>query len=277
MKRRRWQNRLDLIAGLVVVGVGSIWLLAFFDKIVMPLVTRAGAEVAVPNLRRLTYNEAEVLCRKAGLVIARTRDRFDDRIPPGSVVDQFPPAGSVVKPGRTIELVLAASRGMATVPELKGRSPREALLIADSSGLKVDLEHLRYRHSSSDPEGVIIDQKPLAGSDAERGSEVLLTVGLGAFPEHPIVPDLSGRSLPEVRFLLARYNLTAGTIARYPDRSRPPGTVIEQTPRAGSPLPEDGLVAIRIATPPVGGVPVTDTTRYGESINDTAVHPRERR
>lgn len=234
-----------------MVVIGAFWLLGFVDRVVMPLLARSGVETAMPDLRRLHWTLADSICRRLRIDLVRARTRADDKIRPGVVVDQYPAAGTFVKPGRRVEVVVTDQAGLAVCPNVAQRSPREAAIIADSSGLAVNLEAVRYRHSDSEPEGIVIAQAPPAYTGVLPGTELILTVSLGPASSSPTVPELVGRNISEVVFLLAQQELKLGEVARYPDRSRVPGTVIGQSPSAGSLLPGDGKVAIKVAALPV--------------------------
>jgi len=250
--RNRRTNRLNLIAGVLVVLVAYIWFLGTIDKIVMPIIVRAGMEVAVPDLRYRTVVQADSLCRKYKLKIINIKTRRDDRLPPGVVLDQYPVAGAVVKPGRHLELVVSQRSGLVICPDLIGKSPREAKLSAEAADLKIRPERIRYQHSDTAPEGVIIGQDPSPAAGIALNSEIILTVSLGSLPAQILVPNLIGHNIDEIPFLLRKYNLNIGEVVRFPDRSQPEGTIIEQEPLAGAEPPESGCVNIRVSIRPVG-------------------------
>ncbi len=246
---------LGLAAGLVVVIIAVVWLVVgLVDRVIMPLVVLSSVERQVPNLHHLSLEEADSICCLIGLELVRGRVRVDNRLPPGSVLDQFPVAGVSVKPGRRVEVITSGRERLIACPDAVGRSPREAMLMADSSGLVVVENHIRYSHSSRYPEGVVMVQRPLPMTGMMRGDELTLTVSLGPRPTETVAPELVGRRISEVGVILAKHNLRLGKVTRYPDSSVPSGTVISQSPEPGSPMKPGEKVNVSVTKEPVKGI-----------------------
>ena len=244
--RKGW----GFIAGSLTVVIAAIWLVFFIDRAIMPLIVLTGVERVTPDLHHLSYASADSICKSLDLELASNRSRVDYDQPPGTILDQYPLAGTEVKLGRRIEVIISRSERMIICPNVKRRSPREASIIADSLGIKVNSEKTRYRHSRKYPEGVIISQIPEAGDEMNRGDELVLSVSLGRVPAEIVAPDLVGRKIDNVGVVLAKYNLRLGKISRYPDSTVPPGTVLTQNPLPGTPMKSGGRVSVNVAVKP---------------------------
>jgi serine/threonine-protein kinase len=249
-KPKSGQDRLEFISGLLVAVIALIWLMFFIDRAVMPLIALAGVERTVPNLRYMHVNQADSLCKELGVEIVHSRYRVEDKQPSGTILDQFPVAGSIVKPGRRIEVVVSEQELSVKCPNVVGMSPREASLKASSFGLKVDDANIRYSHSSSSPEGVVTAQRPIAGDELTKGTELILTVSLGKTPDNIIAPDLKGRNINDIRLVLTKYSLRLGKVPHFPDSSVPQGTIISQDPPAGTAMEAGDLISVRSAVKP---------------------------
>ncbi|MBT7788297.1 MAG: PASTA domain-containing protein [Calditrichaeota bacterium] len=175
---------------------------------------------------------------------------MDNRHEAGTVVDQFPVAGSLVKPGRRVEVVLSVREQLLICPDVMGRSPREAVLIADSTGIVVLLENVTYRHSNALPEGVIMYQQPQPNERILRNSELSLTVSTGTKPEKIVAPDLIGRQISEIDLVLAKFELKLGQVSRYPQKSSREGIILEQTPKSGTAMVSGQRIDLKIAVSP---------------------------
>ncbi len=243
---------LNLVAGILVVIFAALWLAAFVDRVLMPLIARVGVQVTVPDIRRFRIETADSLCKSLGLELVRGRARPEEHLPPGIILDQYPAAGSTVKPGRMIEVVVSDPANLVSCPSVVGHSPREAVIMADSCGLIVRPERISYDFSETNPEGVVFSQTPPPFTGILHGSELRLTVSLGSAPTTMEVPNLVGRNIEDVRLLLARYRLTLGEVTNFPIRKTVPGTILNQTPAPGSPPPEGGFVSVSIAAQPIG-------------------------
>lgn len=263
--------RLNLLVGIFVVIVGAIWVVLYADRVMLPLIAKSGVQITIPDLRNLHFETADSICSHAGLELVRGRTRTDEKLPPGVILDQFPAAGSIAKPGRRIEATISDAAGLVACPSFLGRSPREAGIIADSIGLVFRPERVRYATSAVDPEGVIISQQPPPFSGMLKGAEVRLTVSLGEAPAKSEVPNLVGRNIEQVRMTLAKYGLGLGEVSNYPSRGTLPGTILSQAPGGGSAVPESGTVDVVVAMAPLGeGGEVTDTlSRLGMPIDTT--------
>ncbi len=251
--RKGWNRFWNASAGLLVVLFAALWVAGLFDRVIMPLTTTTGAEVKIPELRGLSFSEAREIGAEKNLEIVRTRNRTDNNFEPGTVVDQFPLAGSVVKPGRRIEVVLSVREQLLLCPDVIGKSPREAILIADSTGLAIDESQIRYRHSNYTPAGVVMSQRPRARTGMMKGDTITIAVSLGKASEVIRVPDLTGRRIDDLELVLAKYGLKLGRTSRYPTNNASHGTVISQTPDPGTEMRKGARVHVQIAVKPGGG------------------------
>jgi serine/threonine-protein kinase len=114
-----------------------------------------------------------------------------------------------------------------TVPQLIGANAADAERILRDVGLKPEKREVQ---DEVNPAGKVTGQDPLANTQVRRGSTVTYTVSTGA----PIVevPDVRNRPLDA-----ARETLTAAGFrvdVREVNSDRDPGTVLEQSPAAGS-------------------------------------------
>lgn len=243
-RRRQW------IAGIILIIVAVFWFAAFMDRIIMPIIVLAGVEYSIPDFHHVNYNDAKKTCDSLGIVLDKHNIRIDDRLEPETILDQFPVAGIKVKPGKTVEVVVSERAMLIRCPNVVGRSPREASMIAGSAGLAVPEEKTRYRFSTRHPEGVVIAQEPDPETGMKQNDELILTVSLGKMPEKVIAPDLVGRKLDEVNYTLVKNNLRLGQIVRHPDGSVPESTVLSQDPKPGTNLKERDKVNIRISVKP---------------------------
>lgn len=99
-KRTIWVNLLIIIA----VGFIGIWI-AYFA---VAIFTKHGEETVVPSVEKMTYTRAVELLHARGFNVDIRDSVFRDDIKPGYVIEQFPKANSVVKPGRKIFLYINA-------------------------------------------------------------------------------------------------------------------------------------------------------------------------
>lgn len=128
---------------LIIITIAILGVIIVFLS--LNLFTKHGQTATVPGVENMTYTEAIKTLRKHGFRTDIRDSIFNEEIPPGYVVEQFPKSGSTVKPGRKIFLYINAVHpkevlidGENNVAEaaLKGYSKRQALAKLEELGFK---------------------------------------------------------------------------------------------------------------------------------------------
>ena len=114
------------------------------------------------------------------------------------------------------------------VPDLVGKSPAAARMIAEQSGLEVSVE--RQYYSPTVPEGKILSQLPPAGSQVRRGWEIRVAESLG--PQRVAIPNLLGQTERVADINIRRRGLDVGAIAQTQLPDVPEGQILAQAPPA---------------------------------------------
>ena len=173
-------NILAMIAvGIVILWITSLWLDSW---------TRHGDTISVPSVRSLSYTEALSALDADGLKGCISDSVYDLHTPPGTVIEQNPKAGTVVKEGREVFLVInALSPKMVTLPSLTDISLRQARSILEG----LEIKNIKVVTLPSDFKDLVLGVKYngarlSAGARIPVSSTVVLEVGQGA-PE--IIPD----------------------------------------------------------------------------------------
>jgi beta-lactam-binding protein with PASTA domain len=112
------------------------------------------------------------------------------------------------------------------VPDLVGKSPVAARMIAEQSGLELNVE--RQYYSPIVPEGKILSQLPLAGSQVRRGWQVRVAESLG--PQRVAIPNVIGQSERAANINIRRRGLDVGAIAQMQSPDAPDSQVLAQAP-----------------------------------------------
>ena len=128
-------------------------------------------------------------------------------------------------------------------PEIVGHTMDEAKDILKEFGLdvKVGME----LPSNDVPEGVIMSQTPDAGASIKAGQSIEVNVSKGKVDGN--VPDVVGKSLANARTMLETYKFKVGTVSEEVNESVPKGTVISQSPVAGTPYPDGSEITLVVS------------------------------
>ena len=205
----------------------------------------------VPDLVGTTYASASSRLESAGLE-PRRRLEPSDR-PEGEVLDQSPKEGTSAERGTTVVLTVSSGPDRVSVPDLEGLGAGAAARAIREAGLELDLQ----AEHSSEPKGTVLVQQPPAGASVEPGSAVTLRVSSGPAVELKDVPDLAGLSVASARSRLRTLGLRS-TVAEVTS-SQPAGTVVGQSPGAGTELRAGSTVRLRVSSGPTT-VTVPDVT-----------------
>ena len=125
------------------------------------------------------------------------------------------------------------------VPNVLEETAADAREILDARGF--DVQRVP-RPSCNDP-GTVIEQNPLAGTEADEGETVTITVSTGS---QVTVPKVVGLPLADARRRLNEADLLLRTRARFSDRAKP-GRVVRAMPREGSQVECQSTVSLVVS------------------------------
>ena len=212
-----------ILAALVIV-------ILIFDNFIFPWYV-SSPEVTVPVVKGLTEEEAVEQLEAVNLEPVISDTTYDEKFPKGTIILQKPEGGEVVKEGRRIYLFISGGEPVVLVPNLRGKSLRDAKLTLERVGLKIGrIEQVPSTH----PKDMIFDQEYAEGTKLSKGSAVGIYISIGEGDGSIDVPDLVGKSLAEAEKILAENSLTVGKINYQRSFSLLPNTVLDQYPSKGN-------------------------------------------
>ncbi len=200
--------------------------------------------VTVPSVAGQSEAAASLTLRDAGLIPVPALTA-NTSVASGVVIDQTPPAGSVVAKGTRVTIAISTGPGSSPLPNVVGLTASQATAKLKAAAFKPTSE---TQPSATVASGHVISTDPPAGTVAQAGSSVTVLVSGG--PAQTSVPDVLGQSRAAAEASLTNAKLAAGTITQQTSAEQSPGTVIEQSPPAGSSLPAGGKVNLTVAQAP---------------------------
>jgi serine/threonine-protein kinase len=111
-----------------------------------------------------TFEQAAAAVKALQLVPTR-RDDFSDTVPEGQIIGTEPAAGTAV--ARDSSVMIIVSKGLPTIPDVKGQSVQDAAAQLQAAGFKV-------AGVQGDPFRTVTGTNPPAGTRAASGSGVLI-------------------------------------------------------------------------------------------------------
>ena len=139
------------------------------------LVSQGPEQVTVPDVTGLSRESAESRLRSAHLAV-EVDEQESESVDEGDVISQNPTSGAKVARGSTVTIIVSTGVPKVTVPDVVGM--REAK--ANSALSRAGLTPVREEREVTDPaqDGVVIEQRPGPGSEVDKGSQVVIVVGV---------------------------------------------------------------------------------------------------
>lgn len=213
------------ILGVVLLGITSLFLL---DKVIMPNYTNYYEGLTVPDLTRITLDEAEEQLTSIGLRYEVADRRANSAFPANYVIDQQPSANTIVKPNRKIYLTVNTEvKPVVVVPNVINLGIRNAQLQLQNYGLEVG----SISYESSRFKNVILRQSITQGDTVAKGTTIDLVVSDGLGSKVVTIPEIIGLRLPQAQLKLREAGLRLGEIRFRPSRDVAPNTVLDFTPK----------------------------------------------
>ena len=244
--------------------------------------TGSGATIPVPDVVDLTQSAAVLALQNAGLNVAVTPITYcaagatssncicnpalivanptpppatidnnpagcipDTGFVSGSVIRQFPTAGTGVAPGTYVN-IFVFNAGQTAVPNVVGLTQSAAIQAIQNNGLKVTVT---TQTSATVPAGIVISQNPVAGILVDSGSTVAIVVSSGSGATNTVpVPDVVDMTQSAAVAAIQAVGLTVGTVTFEKSFTVPAGRVISQNPVGGVLVAPGSAVAIVVST-----------------------------
>jgi beta-lactam-binding protein with PASTA domain len=239
---------------LVAWGLGAIIVLmvvagcaAFF------LSLRGAEETMVPDVKGMDLPSALVKLQDKELY-PRISLRFtDDPTDKGRIVEEKPLPGTIVKAGRRINLTVSRGPVVDKVENYVGQDLNEVkihlqTLFASAKALVTIKEPPVYVFDKA-PAGTVLEQKPPADTKIDGLIALELVVSRGPEKAQVSTPDLKGLSFSGALAQIEKSNVAVTFTMRKADRTEKAGTVVSQTPAAGSFLPSTGRMEATVTLP----------------------------
>ncbi len=220
-----------LLAALIVGGIVAAVL----------LLSSSTRHVNVPNVTGESEQAASARLRATGLTAAPSL-ASSASVASGRVISQSPIASSRVASGSRVSIVVSSGPGSAALMSVQGLSAAQAIARLRKAGFKPTSSE---QPNAKVTQGKVIGTEPPAGTELQVGSPVTVLVSSG--PAQVRVPDVSGDSQSGAEAALTAVGLAVGSVTQQVSTTQTAGSVIAQTPSAGSSVRTGAKVSLTLA------------------------------
>jgi beta-lactam-binding protein with PASTA domain/tRNA A-37 threonylcarbamoyl transferase component Bud32 len=242
-----------LVALLFVVAavVGGYFL---YDQVQEQL--SGSKTVAVENYLDLREIQAVEKINDVGLKPQVVRQPNKDK-EETYVFRQSPQPGERIQKGNFVTIYVSTGPPKVTVPSVVGETLDRALADLQEANLKGKV----VRVDSDEPDGQVVSQTPTAGATVDEDSRVTIRVSKG--PKPVAVPNVIGSSFETASSTLLAKGFAVARGADV-DSNEPKGTVLDQSPDAGTFQNPGTTITLRVSKGPTTST-VPDVTSRTQS------------
>ena len=203
----------------------------------------AGERVTVPDLSKMTEDEAKAALKKLRLGVNVQTGTSDD-VPEGQVYDQSPAAGTKVDVHTQVTINISSGKEKFSLDDVTGMQYQQAQAQLENDGLVVSLE---FDYSDSVGSDMVISTSPEAGSQVVKGDTITITASKGKETKTTIVPNLLGQNIDDAIQMIKDAGLTYnGKSSDYSD-SYSENQVMDQSISAEKTVDEGTTISLTVS------------------------------
>lgn len=212
----------------------------------------------VPSVERRHLNDAMRLIQAARLNFRKVREDITGTVPQGTVLHQTPSAGTRVRLHTMVDVVIEAES--VIVPNVMGKNVNEAMQFVQRANLR---PYTQMEYSGRATRNNVLRQNPGAGTRVRPGTAVTLSVE-GAYL---MMPNFIGLRIGQAQRLLMERGIGQVRTEQRETRSYSAGTVMDQYPRAGTPVRSLGEIRLVVAKEQLCVVPYLIGQTVSNAVN----------
>lgn len=237
----------NIILAILILFFGT-----FLIMQILKISTRHNHNLSVPDFSGLSLEDASKAADNRNLRVEVFDSVFLTDFERGTVVEQHPRAGFMVKKNRKIFLTMnAMNPERVAMPNLVDLTFIQARAKIESFGLKIG----RISYEPDMGQNMVLAQKMggsklIPGDSVVKGSKIDLVLGKGLSDEQTAVPDLVGLSLEAANILASDRFLSVGAAVRdqsiITSEDEQAAIVYRQKPEQGATLPMGSAIDVWI-------------------------------
>ena len=196
-------------------------------SLVTLVVSDGPAPIKMPLLKGLTIDKAREIAARDGFTINVSETAVVNNVPPNVIAYQDVSEGTTIPAdhSQTVNVVVSSGGGLTQVPDLVGKEYLTAMQLLSQAGLTAQMQYQITPQGADN--GQIVDENPKAGTPAEKGTGVTVTLSVPGE-----VPDTNGQTLDDAKKTLVSMGYTIGNVT--PTTEGADGKVVRTEPEVGT-------------------------------------------
>jgi len=259
----------------VLLSSLTVLILTIASCLVVFFLSLKGSEqVMVPDLKGKDLAVA-MLEMQAKELYPKIQLRYSDgTADKGTILEQSPSPGAIVKAGRRINLVVSRGVIVDRVENFVGQNiddvkiHLQTLFTSMTTPLLSIKDPPLYRFSTA-AAGTILEQNPLQDTPLTGPIEVSVVVSRGPENDRVAIPAITGLSITDMLITMGRSQVIFDFTSRIPEGKEDAGTVVSQMPAEASLVTAYSRVSAVIALPEVS----PDSKVYGIFTETLPIYP----
>jgi len=238
---------------MIYVITGILLFMIISSTLAFMIVLKGAEEVMVPDVSGMKLEEALIALQDRGLNSRIQLKYSSDPADKGNVIEQDPNPGTIRKAGSQIVMRVSKGSIIDKVENYTGwhLNDLETHLktLFNTYGPLLKIKEPVMRVYSSKPEGTILEQKPLPGTELAGLTELSLVVSRGPEGQTYEAPTFTSLDFMSAMKKAAEFNLPFLFTQRDANKNEVKGTVVQQKPQSGEHVPL-GTIMQLVITPP---------------------------
>jgi beta-lactam-binding protein with PASTA domain len=212
-----------------------------------------GREVKIPKLIGMPLPQAQAMLGDAGLLLDPEDRFYSSTIAGGSIVAQWPAAGTTVRRGWHVRVGVSLGAPRADVPDVLGQSARAGEINVKRRGVEVGA--IAIAHLPGLPADQVVAESPPPESGALQSPNIDLLVTAPQDEQNFVMPDFTGWRLAEAARVIQAAGFKVTQPGAPPQKSAeaaPPefsqAPVLRQSPAAGQKVSPGTTIVLETST-----------------------------
>jgi len=197
----------------------------------------------MPKLVGIPLESAQRITSDLGMELRVEDKLYSTQYAVNAIAQQMPPAGTPMKMGQHVHVLVSLGPPQLTVPNLVGDSVRAARINAMQRGLTVG--EVAVLPWPGDPDQVVAQDPPPATTEVRTPTVNLLISG-GEEPPAYLCPRFVGQSITEVRSVLDKNGFKVGQVTPVATDGGSQGIILTQSPPSGSKIGSDAVFSFQV-------------------------------